>query len=240
MSMNMNVVDMYTLENRISIGMYLSKVYSTEELEDIIHELLNFNFSYKRKIDDPDIIILNKTFDSGCEIQLIDHININTYPIERYIDIIIKNNIKGISDNINCKVTKNTISYIAYAFGLAVNYSTFRSYSDNNYNRNHIINNCCKRLSDITSIETLKDMKFIIEFINNEKSIITDDKFSYSFDLDNIRLNITSTTIKLIRFEFKNLDDTENIQYNIIYFRKTPSGLLNLMTMIDKAIINKQ
>ena len=218
--MNVNVIDMYSLENRISIGIYLSKEYSTNELEDIIHELLNFDFSYKRKIDDPDIIILDRTFNSGCEIKLIDHMNINKYPIERYIDIIIKNNIEGINDNINCKVTRNTISYIAYAFGLAVNYSTFRSYTDNNYNRNHIINNCCKRLCDTTSIETLKDMKFIIEFINNEKNIITDDKFHYSFDLDNIRISITSTTIKLIRFEFKNLDEIENIQYNIKYALK--------------------
>lgn len=223
---NKKYLDISLLKNQNIIALKFSELFSVEELETF--DFNNSEISSKRDVSQPVKVVFTKEFDDRS-VQVIDTMLLDIFPSVRYIDIRFAQG-DYFQLDFRCKYSKKIINHLMIIIARAINFSMHKSKQDKFIVKGNIINNFSKQLAkEVKSLDTLRELKFISEYISNNNSILIDNNFKFNFEVDGIKFKVI-TDANTIRFEFNKED---SIHY--IYFVKNKIGVSSISLIIEKA-----
>lgn len=231
--------DLSVLKNQNEIATHLSNLFTIDELECIDKGLYNYKSLSNRDISEPIVSLYDISFKSPTDIQkkliILDVINIDVYPVKHYIDARIT---KGNSFQIDfkCRRDNNILTYIASILSKAINFSKHKSITDTSFTYKSIIDNFATKLANISNIDSLEELRLLVEYAISDKNIISAYDYYKKFIIDSIDFKITSCKFNIMKFRFK--VDNDNKDY--ILLPRTKIGTLTIPIIIEKAISIKE
>lgn len=221
-------IDLSLTKNQNSIALFISKIFDIKELEELycLKDIVSYS-SKKRDISKSCNVIFTKEFTNDKKVKLNDMFLLDIYPVSRYINLKISSGSLYQID-LNFKYTKNIRQYIIITLSKAINFCLYDA-TNIKYNKNNIINNFSKYLSNDISKKGLQDLGFIVEF--NKDKIINFDNNILKFDIEDLNFSII-TEPGIIKFQYiKN----NTIKY-IILLKDKMKNISHLSLIIQKAI----
>lgn len=231
--MEKSYLDMSLLKNQNCIAVKLSHFFTVEELEQIDFTGVDIAKS-KRNLSKAITIAHEKEFkESHTSIALIDTLLIDVYPASRYLDLrIIKDN--NFQMDFRCQYSKKITSYLNIIISKAINFSKYRNKQDVVFIKGHILDNFAAAITKVLTLNGLKEIRFVSEYINSDNSIFAEKDYKFEFIVEEITFCISANQ-DLIKFMF-----STGTESDYIYFIKNKIGITSISLIIEKAIKAKQ
>lgn len=231
--MEKSYLDMSLLKNQNCIAVKLSHFFTVEELEQIDFTGVDIAKS-KRNLSKTTTIAYEKEFkESHTSIALIDTLLIDVYPVSRYLDLrIIKDN--NFQMDFRCQYSKKINSYLNIIISKAINFSKYRNKQDIVFIKGHILDNFAAAITKVLTLNGLKEIRFVSEYINSDNSIFAEKDYKFEFIVEENTFCISANQ-DLIKFMF-----SSGTESDYIYFIKNKIGIASISLIIEKAIKAKQ
>ena len=224
-------IDISFAKTQNKVALRLADVFTIEELESI--DLNDAIIPEKRDISGMLIPIYIKSFKYGMKdnkvIIILDSIIEDTFPIQRFHSINVYKGAYGVE--IKCIHRENNLDYLAICIAIAINYLKYGKKDKRIISRNAINNSFSKKSLIISSQKTLKEVLFILEYLNVNNAFVVRNNYSYVFYIDNIQIKIDSYYTSCIKFSIS--DEKEESH---IYIVKNKIDISNLFMIIESAI----
>lgn len=221
-------IDLSLVKNQNKLAMKLANFFTKDELNCIDLSKLEPN---DRELGEIQFIYYTKTFENKKSLKIIDTLFLDRYPAIRYVTIRL-----SIGDeeqlDYKCKYSKNIINILNVLFARVYNYK-FWGNNDDHIIKSRIISEYANKLSSKLSIEDLEEVKFVLTYLITDGSIKKDNEFYYDFGIGPHLFNITSNSVGILIFSYKEKDD---INWNKIFFAKNDTGVSNIQLVIQKAL----
>lgn len=229
-------LDMYNINDnaiKFRIANFLDDVFSLHEVEMLIDDLNRIDLHSKREIKLEKVEIYRTTFNNLYDFMIVnDILNLNIFPAQRYLEVIIKKKNKGY--RFKLKYDKNLYINLIEIFCRTYNMIRYKSSnSDASMTNYNILNNYAYSLAKILP----NDKEFLdhIRYISNDlyleyKKIKSKDTYFKVLKItDEVNIEIVSKTKYVIKFQV-------NVggKRRLIYLDKSIIGIHNIQVIVNK------
>ena len=224
-------IDLSLIKNQNELAVKIANFFDKDELEYIDLSKLE---KKNRDLDEIQYIYYIKEFENKKSIKIIDTLILERYPAARYVTIRLA---IGEMEQLDykCRYSKNIINQLNTLFGRAYNYKFWKRKDDNHIIKSHIITEFSNEMKLLIPEEDLNEVKFVITYLVDDGSIKNNNNFEYDFSIGNFNFNLTSNSVGIIKFSYKNRKD---VYWNKIYISKTDTGISNIDLIIQQALNN--
>lgn len=224
-------IDLSLKENQNELAERISFFLTLEQLEKI--DLTNVDFPETRDISEQCICLYSVDFeDSGIKMLVLDILRIDNSLNSRltYVRVIQSSRFQM---DFKCKYSENNIEYLGIMQGKAINFKLYRNSNENHIIKRSIIENYSRSISRITKIDELNQLKFVLDLIHNNNSIMTDLQYKYEYSYNGIKLSIYSIYSGIFKFVVHNQKSNKEFS---IFLDRNNIGIEDMYVIIENAL----